>query len=197
MRFKSRSETGIISSYSRAARFDRLRRRWLLPCRVRTSLPDPVYSNRRAAALWVFNFGIDRLFIQDTRVYHTPFVLQQPQAHHELGVAQPERARVRHFGIAVLAHAKRDRHLGHAETCAVGLDRTLELNPKAVLFQSNRPKNLGAGSAEPAGEIARRHSQQTAYSGIADDADGPAGPWHSAHRAARHVSRAQDEIGSI
>src|SRR5216684_3795805 len=60
MRFKSRGETGIISSYSRAARFDRLRRKWLLPCRVRTSLPDPVYSNRRAAALCVFNFGINR-----------------------------------------------------------------------------------------------------------------------------------------
>src|ERR1700687_1068800 len=60
MRFKSRGETGIISSYSRAARFDRLRRKWLLPCRVRTSLPDPVYSKRRAAALCVFNFGINQ-----------------------------------------------------------------------------------------------------------------------------------------
>src|SRR5579864_6836896 len=102
MRFKSRSETGIISSYSRAARFDRLRRRWLLPCRVRTSLPDPVYSNRRAAALWVFNFGIDR---SDRRVYHTRIFLLQPQARHELRIAEPERARVRHLRVAVPAHA--------------------------------------------------------------------------------------------
>src|ERR1041385_5079980 len=92
MRFKSRSDTGIISSYSRAARFDRLRRRWLLPCRVRTSLAEPVYSNRRAAALWVFNFGINR-FIQGSQVYHTPFFIQQPQPHDEPGVPQPERAR--------------------------------------------------------------------------------------------------------
>src|SRR5579864_488149 len=106
MRFKSRSDTGIISSYSRAARFDRLRRRWLLPCRVRTSLPDPVYSNRRAAALWVFNFGIDA---SDRRVYHTSM---QPQAYYQLGVAEPERARIRHLGVAVIADAERDWHLG-------------------------------------------------------------------------------------
>src|SRR5216684_2057563 len=67
-RFRSDGETGIISSYSRAARFDRLRRKWLLPCRVRTSFPEPVYSNRRAAALWVFNFGIRG---RSKRVYHT------------------------------------------------------------------------------------------------------------------------------
>src|SRR5947209_1702366 len=84
MRFRSRGDTGIISSYSRAARFDRLRRRWLLPCRVRTSFPDPVYSKRRAAALWVFNFGIER---SDRRVYHTPL---EPQPHHKLRVAVPE-----------------------------------------------------------------------------------------------------------
>src|SRR5579864_1025400 len=102
MRFKSRSETGIISSYSRAARFERLRRRWLLPCRVRTSLPDPVYSNRRAAALWVFNFGIDG-FIQGRQVYHT---LRQRQPHDQPRVPQPERTRVRHLGIAAFADAE-------------------------------------------------------------------------------------------
>src|ERR1700749_4059884 len=99
MRFRSRSETGIISSYSRAARFERLRRKWLLPCRVRTSFPEPVYSNRRAAALWVFNFGIDR-FIQGWQVYHTT---TQPKCSHQTPVAQPERARVGHLGITVLA----------------------------------------------------------------------------------------------
>src|SRR6516165_11371937 len=99
MRFRSFGVTGIISSYSRAARFDRLRRRWLLPCRVRTSLPDPVYSNRRAAALCVFNFGIGWLGRQ---VYHTPL---RPQPGYQLAVAEPERARVRHLRVAMLAHA--------------------------------------------------------------------------------------------
>src|SRR6516162_9878057 len=80
MRFRSRSETGIISSYSRAARFDRLRRRWLLPCRVRTSLPEPVYSNRRAAALWVFNFGI-----RSTGLASLPYELLQTRLANPLG----------------------------------------------------------------------------------------------------------------
>src|SRR5437868_14097325 len=92
-RFRSRSETGIISSYSRAARFDRLRRRWLLPCRVRTSFPDPVYSKRRAAALWVFNFGIQG---SDTRVYHTAL---EPEPHHEMRVAVPEGSGVGHLRV--------------------------------------------------------------------------------------------------
>src|SRR5262245_45275618 len=78
-RFRSPVSTGIISAYSRAARFDRLRRKWLLPWRVRTSLPVPVYSNRRAAALWVFNFGIQGWGRQ---VYHTSL---QAQADHQAG----------------------------------------------------------------------------------------------------------------
>src|SRR5712664_4472599 len=104
MRFRSRGETGIISSYSRAARFDRLRRKWLLPCRVRTSLPDPVYSKRRAAALCVFNFGINS---GGRQVYHTP---SQPQAHDEPCVAEPERPRIGHLGIPAFAYAQRDRY---------------------------------------------------------------------------------------
>src|ERR1051326_583278 len=113
MRFRSRADTGIISSYSRAARLDRLRRRWLLPCRVRTSLPEPVYSNRRAAALWVFNFGINP-FIQGSEVYHMPFLIQ-PQPHHKPCIAQPEGPRVSHFRVAVLAHAEGDRHFRDAK----------------------------------------------------------------------------------
>src|SRR5579859_4170507 len=111
MRFRSRSETGIISSYSRAARLERLRRRWLLPCRVRTSFPEPVYSNRRAAALCVFNFGI-QASIQGRQVYHTPI---PPQPKHELGVPEPERARIRHLRVAVFAYAQGDRYLGDSE----------------------------------------------------------------------------------
>src|SRR5579871_477021 len=127
-RFRSRVETGIISEYSRAARFDRLRRKWLLPCRVRTSFPEPVYSNRRAAALWVFNFGIDG-FIQGRQVYHTPI---QPKVSHQTPVAQPERARIRHLGVAVLAHAERDRDFSNAEAGAIRLDRALELDAEPL-----------------------------------------------------------------
>src|SRR5918911_2605755 len=94
-RFRSPASTGIISSYSRAARLERFRRRWLLPWRVRTSLPEPVYSNRRAAALWVFNFGIER---GGRQVYHTP---REPQPNHKSRVAEPERTRVRHLRVAV------------------------------------------------------------------------------------------------
>src|SRR5215471_6988084 len=106
MRVRSPLKTGIISSYSRAARLDRLRRKWLLPWRVRTSFPEPVYSKRRAAALWVFNFGIER---GGRQVYHTT---TQPQAHHQPRVAEPERARIRHLRVAILTHAERDRYLG-------------------------------------------------------------------------------------
>src|ERR671925_290252 len=54
-----------------------LRRPWLkpLPWRVFTSLPEPVYSKRRAAALCVFNFGIK---LGGRQVYHT-FLQRQPQ----------------------------------------------------------------------------------------------------------------------
>ena len=38
-----------------------LRRRWLLICLRRRSLPRPVILNRLAVALWVFNFGISLL----------------------------------------------------------------------------------------------------------------------------------------
>src|SRR5205085_12582515 len=138
MRFRSRSETGIISSYPRAARLDRLRRRWLLPCRVRTNLPEPVYSNRRAAALWVFNFGIAlSSFIQGRHVYHTRISIQQPQPRHQLQVGEPERARIGHFRVPVLADGKRDRDLGDTETCAVRLDRALELNAEPALLERN------------------------------------------------------------
>src|SRR5687768_8520201 len=51
-------ETTNISSNSRAARFDLFRRRWLLPWRVRISLPPPLYFMRRAAPLWVLSLGI-------------------------------------------------------------------------------------------------------------------------------------------
>jgi hypothetical protein len=43
----------------RFTRFDFLRRKWLLPILVLISLPEPVYLNRFAAALYVFIFGID------------------------------------------------------------------------------------------------------------------------------------------
>src|ERR687886_1469897 len=66
-RGRSPLNTGIISSYSRAARLERLRRRWLLPWRVLTSLPEPVYSKRRAAALWVFSLGIRARLSQEER----------------------------------------------------------------------------------------------------------------------------------
>src|SRR6266542_1461025 len=90
-RVRSPGKTGIISSYSRAARLERLRRKWLLPWRVRTSLPDQVYSKRRAAALCVFNFGIK---VGGRQVYHTSL---QRQSHQQLHVAEPERARVGHL----------------------------------------------------------------------------------------------------
>src|SRR5919199_6646846 len=125
-RGRSPLNTGIISSYSRAARFERLRRRWLLPWRVLTSLPEPVYSKRRAAALWVFSLGIRaRLSQEERRAHgsdpprrvtrsrishaggglplHHPRLGHHGQPQDESRVAQPERARVRHFGVAVLA----------------------------------------------------------------------------------------------
>src|SRR4030081_3195795 len=102
MRFRSLGETGIISSYSRAARLERLRRKWLLPCRVRTSLPEPVYSKRRAAALCVFSFGISG---GGRRVSHMRF---DTQPQEQATVAEPERARVGHLRIPRLADAQRD-----------------------------------------------------------------------------------------
>src|SRR6266567_2829382 len=129
MRFRSDGETDIISSYSRAARLDRLRRKWLLPWRVRTSFPDPVYSKRRAAALWVFNFGIEGTSRQ---VYHTPC---EPQPHNEMRVAQPERTGVRHLRVAVLSNAQRDRHLGHPKPGAMRFHCSFELDAEAVLFE--------------------------------------------------------------
>src|SRR5579871_1652244 len=61
MRAASTAATDLVSSYSRAARFERLRRKWLLPWRVRRSLPDPLTWNRRAVALCVFTLGIHHL----------------------------------------------------------------------------------------------------------------------------------------
>src|SRR5438067_9035591 len=144
MRFRSVSETGIISSYSRAARFDRLRRRWLLPCRVRTSFPEPVYSNRRAAALWVFNFGIQR---SDRRVYHTPI---QPQTQHQPSVAEPERAGVGHLGVTVLADTERDRDFGNPEAGSIGPGGALELNAETVFLERDGSEHRGARGAETA-----------------------------------------------
>src|SRR5215213_6735837 len=54
----SAGETDCISSYSRLARFERLRRRWLLPWRVRMNAPEPATWKRRAVALCVFILGI-------------------------------------------------------------------------------------------------------------------------------------------
>src|SRR6188768_2160049 len=116
-RLRSPAATGIISSYSRAARLDRLRRRWLLPWRVRTSLPAPVYSKRRAAALWVFSFGMER---GGRQVYHTP---TEPQPNNQPPIAQPERARISHLRVAALADAERDRDLRQAKPRALRLDR--------------------------------------------------------------------------
>src|SRR5260370_8850989 len=157
MRFRSVGETGIISSYSRAARFDRLRRKWLLPCRVRTSLPDPVYSKRRAAALWVFNFGIN---LGGRQVYHTS---GQPQPHDQPRIAQPERARIRHLGIAAFAHAQGDRHLGDAKAGAMAFDRALELDADALLVKADRAKNLGARAPIPAGQFAHGHTRHSPH----------------------------------
>src|SRR5438105_8244025 len=175
MRFKSRAETGIISSYSRAARLDRLRRKWLLPCRVRTSLPDPVYSKRRAAALWVFNFGIN---VGSRQVYHTS---SKPQPHDQPCVAKPERACIRHLGIALLAHTQGDRYLSYSKARAMGFDRTLELNAEAVLGERDCPKHLSAGCPKAAGQVADGHAQQPANSQIADDADDSARPRDTTH----------------
>src|SRR6202158_402903 len=152
MRFKSRGETGIISSYSRAARFDRLRRKWLLPCRVRTSLPDPVYSKRRAAALCVFNFGIN---LGSRQVYHTS---AQPQAHDQPRIAQPERAGIGHFGVAALAHAQGDRHLCHAKARAMRFDGALELDAEAALLETDRAEDRRARGPIAAGQVAAPHA---------------------------------------
>ena len=51
-------DTAIISSKSRATRFVRLRRLWLLPPLVRRTLPVPVIWNRRAVALCVLILGM-------------------------------------------------------------------------------------------------------------------------------------------
>ena len=59
MRFSSAGDTGIISSYSRFALFERLRRRWLLPWRVRMSFPEPVTLIRLAVAWCVLSFGMN------------------------------------------------------------------------------------------------------------------------------------------
>ena len=59
MRFSSAGDTDIISSYSRRARFERLRRRWLLPWRVRRSFPEPDTLNRLAVAWCVFSLGMN------------------------------------------------------------------------------------------------------------------------------------------
>src|SRR5215471_9621474 len=138
MRVRSPLKTGIISSYSRAARLDRLRRKWLLPWRVRTSFPEPVYSKRRAAALWVFNFGIDS---GGRQVYHTA---TEPEPNHQLGIAAPERAGIRHLRVPTLAHAERNGHLGHAKARPMRLDRPLELNPESLLAQRDGAKNIRA-----------------------------------------------------
>src|SRR5579884_2544950 len=144
----SAGETGIISSYSRAARLERLRRRWLLPWRVRTSLPEPVYSKRRAAALWVFNFGMQTALKDSTSPLEPQHAHalggQRRQLHDQPRVAEPERARVGHLGVPVLAHPQRDRHLGHPEPSPVRLDRTFELHAEAGLFEHDRPKDVGA-----------------------------------------------------
>lgn len=55
---RSARATGNISSYWRAARAERFRRRWLLPCFVRVSFPEPVSEKRCAVPLWVFSLGI-------------------------------------------------------------------------------------------------------------------------------------------
>src|SRR6266849_6294565 len=190
-RFRSRGETSIISSYSRAARFDRLRRKWLLPCRVRTSLPDPVYSKRRAAALCVFNLG---MVSGGRQVYHTTC---QPQSHDQPRVAQPEGARIGHLGIAALAHAQGDRHLRRAKARAMRFDGALELDAEAVLLEADCSEDFGARRPIAAGQVADRHAQDTAHRLVADDADRSARPRHSAHPPARHVPRAQDDIGTI
>src|SRR5215470_10515447 len=127
MRVRSPLKTGIISSYSRAARLDRLRRKWLLPWRVRTSFPEPVYSKRRAAALWVFNFGIDS---GGRQVYHTA---TEPEPNHQLGIAEPEGAGIRHLRVPAFPHPERDGHLGHAKAGPIRLDCPFELDAEARL----------------------------------------------------------------
>ena len=47
--------TGTISVNRALVRFERRRRKWLLPPFERTSFPDPVMRNRLDVALWVFS----------------------------------------------------------------------------------------------------------------------------------------------
>src|SRR6185503_10096608 len=189
--FRSPGNTGIISSYSRAARADRLRRRWLLPWRVFTSLPVPVYSKRRAAALCVFSFGME---VGGRQVYHTR---RQCQLQNQLRIPEPETARVRHFRIAVLAHAERDRHLGDAEPRALCLDRAFELDAETRLVQGDSAQNARPGGAETAGQIARGHAQHSTHRRVADNADSPPSPRYAAHPTPLYVARAEYEIVPI
>src|SRR5207237_8481361 len=114
------------------------------------------YSSRLAAAFEASNFGIT---VGSRQVYHPS---SKPQPHDQPCVAKPERARIRHLGIALLAHAQGDRYLGYSKARAMGFDRTLELNAEAVLGERDCPKHLSAGCPKAAGQVADRHAQQPA-----------------------------------
>src|SRR5512146_2663745 len=53
-----------ISDSCTLVRFERFRRRWLLPPLVRTTLPEPVRRNRLEVALWVFSLVLPALALR-------------------------------------------------------------------------------------------------------------------------------------
>src|SRR5512143_4310348 len=57
-----RAFTPTVSASRALARADRLRRRWLFPPLLRTSLPAPVNRNRLEVALWVLSFILPPAF---------------------------------------------------------------------------------------------------------------------------------------
>src|SRR5512143_771063 len=57
-----RAFTPTVSASRALARADRLRRRWLFPPLLRTSLPAPVRRNRLEVALWVLSFNLPPAF---------------------------------------------------------------------------------------------------------------------------------------
>src|SRR5512143_4321704 len=54
--------TSTVSASRALVRLDVLRRRWLFPPLVRTSLPAPVRRNRLEVALWVLSFNLPPAF---------------------------------------------------------------------------------------------------------------------------------------
>src|SRR3970040_806112 len=63
--------TSIISDNCAFVRLDVLRRRWLLPPLVRTTLPEPVRRKRLDVALWVLSFILPALALRG--ILRAPF----------------------------------------------------------------------------------------------------------------------------